>query len=388
MPFLPPNRPVTKMMLVFVAAILASFVVAATRPISPDELRSSQQGLIGLAGWLGVVLMAGDGIVSRERLETLLTRLAWLAGLISLLAIVQFLTRQTLVDKIQIPGLSPIHDIRSGAAQRGGLARPSGTAIHPIEFGIVLTTCLPFALHLAVHGRQRAKAFRFLPALLIVMVVPISISRSTILCALLVFAILLPTWPRLWRRLTLAVIGAGAVALYAASPGLVGTLTSLFTGISGDSSALSRTDSYGLAFQFVSTWPVFGRGFLTFLPQYRILDNQYLGLLIDTGVVGLGAFLATISSAILACLKARRRLTDPSERHLALACMASVCAGALGFALFDAMSFPMAAGIFFLALGCAGAVYRLSLSDQLAHPRQSPSPHQLASELVPILRSE
>ena len=49
--------------------------------------------------------------------------------------------------------------------------------------------------------------------------------------------------------------------------------------------------SYAIAGEFIGRAPIFGRGFSTFLPSYRILDNQYLGLLIETGIVGLVAFL-------------------------------------------------------------------------------------------------
>src|SRR2546430_13733022 len=61
---------------------------------------------------------------------------------------------------------------------------------------------------------------------------------------------------------------------------------SLFTGISRDDSALSRTDSYAVAGAFISRAPLLGRGPATWLPPYRILDNQFLGSLIEIGVGG------------------------------------------------------------------------------------------------------
>ena len=85
----------------------------------------------------------------------------------------------------------------------------------------------------------------------------------------------------------------------------------LFTGISQDDSALSRTDSYDLAAQFIERSPVFGRGLSTFLPSYRILDNQYLGLLIETGVVGTAAFLALLTTALVVAYRMSVRLPGP-----------------------------------------------------------------------------
>ena len=357
--FLTPTGPTTRFLLLFVGAVLASFVVAATRPISDDELRSSQQGLLGVAGWLGVYLVTADGISTPDRLEALLGRFARITGAIAVLAIIQFVTRQSWVDKVEIPGLTSIHPLGL-VSTRGGLNRPAGTSVHPIEFGVLLTMALPLALHLALFGRSRSRFARFYPAVTISMVIPISISRSTLLGAALVLLVLLPTWPRVWRRVCYMLLAVGGGFLYVLSPGVVNTLTGLFVGISKDSSTLSRTDSYDLALQFVAVWPVFGRGFLTFLPEYRILDNQYLGLLIDTGFVGLGSFLAVVLSAMVVCLRVRRRLVDARSRHLTQACLASVCAGALGFAFFDAMSFPMTVASLFFVLGCTAALHRLT----------------------------
>ena len=49
----------------------------------------------------------------------------------------------------------------------------------------------------------------------------------------------------------------------------------------------------GIVLQYFQQRPIFGRGFSTFLPAYRILDNQFLGLLVDIGIVGLVSFPVT-----------------------------------------------------------------------------------------------
>ena len=81
--------------------------------------------------------------------------------------------------------------------------------------------------------------------------------------------------------------------------GLVGTIISLFTGLSSDPSIAGRTDDYAVVGKFISESPWFGRGFGTFLPkEYFILDNQYLGSIVETGYVGLGALLAGLRTAL------------------------------------------------------------------------------------------
>ena len=67
-------------------------------------------------------------------------------------------------------------------AERSGLTRPSGTSAHPIEYGVVLTMILPFAVVYAMHGRRHRWIYR---GVLVVMgtTILLSISRSAMLCA-------------------------------------------------------------------------------------------------------------------------------------------------------------------------------------------------------------
>jgi O-antigen ligase len=167
----------------------------------------------------------------------------------------------------------------------------------------------------------------------------------------------------------LAVFGA----VYVMVPGLLGTITHLFTGISGDSSARSRSGSFSLAFDFISRTPIFGRGFLTFLPAYRILDDQYLGLLIEIGVVGLIAYLGLLVSGVVGGLRLRRT-ANQIDGLLGVSLAASVASALASFALFDAFSFPMAASLSFLMLGCVGALRRLARTPSADVRRETPSP--------------
>jgi len=154
-------------------------------------------------------------------------------------------------------------------------------------------------------------------------------------------------------------VGALTVLVGLLVPTMLGSIFGLFSAIGDDGSAQSRSGSYGLAMEFVDRYPVFGRGFSTFLPSYRILDNQYLGLLIETGVVGLLSFGALVVTAVVTARRARRLAPDTVTREIGQALTASIVAGAAGLALFDGIGFPMSASVFFLLLGISGAYYRL-----------------------------
>jgi O-antigen ligase len=373
-------QPVRLMALLVAATVVASYVAAMLRPIVSVESRAADRGLLLVLSWLGLILIAGDEIGSLPAFGTLLRRLVTAGGLVALLGIVQFQTGQVLVDRLVIPGLSTHSDVGSLAA-RSGFARPSGTATHPIEFGVVLTMLLPLALHVALSETNRRPLARWFPIAAMALAVPISVSRSAVVCTIVALGVLVPALPRRTRRVTYACTAVAMAVVYVAVPGMLGALLKLFTRVGTDDSAASRTNSYTLAEQFVQNSPLFGRGFRTFLPEYRILDNQYLVTLIETGIVGLVALLGLLGTAMFLAWRVRRRSTDPHTRRLAQALLASTAAGAASLALFDGFSFPMAAGLLMLVLGLVGSLARLTAARDVvssvgerstAHPVATP----------------
>lgn len=357
----------------FCACVLVSFVKATMRPIDATELRAAQMALLSVTSWVGVFLVAHDGITDRDRLQTLVRRLAGAGGLLAVFGLVQFVTGHTYTGFISLPGLTanlPLY----GLADRNGLARPAATALSPIEFGVFLTICLPLAVHLALTDGQRPIR-RWLTVFAIAAAIPLSISRSAIVGTVVVLAFLLPTWSRSRRHRAYVGIVGLLMSVFVLVPGLLGSILKLFTQVGNDASAQSRTDSYPLAWEFISRAPLFGRGFFTFLPKYRILDNQYLGLLIEIGIVGLVSVLVLFVSGVLTGLRYRRRASvDTRDRDLALCVSAALAAAGASLAFFDAFSFPLVTGFVFLLLGCLGTLVRTGVpGTQLRSLRPAPT---------------
>jgi O-antigen ligase len=370
-------EPIRTFAWLFVGAVLVSYVAANSRAMFGAEARAADSGLLMVCSWMGVMLMAMDRVPTRERLDVLLRRLVLLAGALATLGLLQFATKMPFTNYLQVPGLVANRGLVS-VLGRDGLARPAGTASHPIEFGAVLTMALPIALHYAMTDRHRPALRRWYPVLAMAFAVPISISRSAVISLIVVLCFMLPTWPRAARRRAYAAILALFGAVYVMVPGLLGTIGHLFTGISGDSSAQSRSGSYSLAYDFISRTPIFGRGFLTFLPAYRILDDQYLGLLIETGVVGLAAYLGLLVSGVVGGLRVRRT-ANQIDGLLGVSLAASVASALASFALFDAFSFPMAGSLSFLILGCVGALRRFARMPSADIRRERLAPPDIRS---------
>jgi len=139
----------------FVVAVVVSYVAANSRAMLSAEAHSSDSGLLLVCSWMGILLITMDGVPNRQRLDVLLRRLVMLAGALATLGLLQFVTKMTFTNYLQFPGLTKNQDLAS-LYGRNGLTRPAGTAVHPIEFGAVLTMALPLALHYAlVDGNRR-----------------------------------------------------------------------------------------------------------------------------------------------------------------------------------------------------------------------------------------
>ncbi|WP_067452497.1 O-antigen ligase family protein [Actinomadura macra] len=360
------RQPVRGIIVVFCCTMLASYAAAMQRQLPGLEANAADRGLILTAGWAGVALLAADGIPRLDRLEAVRRRLVAGGGFIAVLGCLQFFTGFDLAGHLAFPGLTTSTSYTS-LLSRDDFNRPMATATHPIEFGVVLAMLLPLALHGAVHAGEGRRGRRWLLVSVILLVLPMTVSRSAILGLAVVCIVVLPIWPAVWRVTALLVLGVFMVGLRALVPGLIGTLTSLVSDIGSDSSTVTRTNDYIVINESFAHRPWFGQGFGTYLPQtYRILDNQYLLSLVETGVVGVAALIIVLVAGWFLARSARRACLargDLETAHLAQCLAASMAVALFSFGTFDAFSFPMVATLAFLVLGCCGALWRLTHED-------------------------
>jgi polysaccharide biosynthesis protein PslJ len=355
------RQPVRTIIVLFVCANLASYALAMGRPMPDLEINATDRGLILVLGWAGVALLAADGIPRLDRVEAVRRRLVAGGALIAVIGGIQFFTGFDLASYLAFPGLSTGSSSYTSLLQRDEFNRPMATATHPIEFGVVLAMLLPLALHGAVFAPQGRRGRRWLAVAVILLVLPMTVSRSAVLGLVVVAVVMLPVWPAIWRVVALVVMGLFSVLLRALVPGLVGTLTGLVSDIGSDSSTVTRTNDYVVIGESLTDHPLFGQGFGTYLPEtYRILDNQYLLSLVETGLVGLAALMMVLWAGWFLARSARRASADPEVRHLAQCFAAAAAVAVFSFGTFDAFSFPMVSNLMFLSLGICGALWRLT----------------------------
>ena len=357
-------QPVRYFGLLFLAAILLSYAYAYFRPIGADASSGADRNLVVMAAMVGITVLAADGIRDRGRLDLLIRMFVGMTVAIAMLGVLQFFTGVDIVSWVQLPGLRPVFDFNL-IGERSDFRRPAGTATHSIEYGVVLATALPLAMHYAFYAQgRRSIVLRWAGVVIIGAALLMSLSRSAILGAMGVGLMLFFTWSRRRRVRALLILPVFLAAMRLLVSGLIGTLLGLFANVSSDPSYTGRTEDYPAAFRAFSESKLIGQGFGTF-PM--LLDNQYLGLLIETGIVGftvvLGGFLVTIFTA----RGARLRSSEPFDRDLAQALAASVVVPLIAFATFDALAFPMFTGVTFLCVGLCGAAWRFAWGEDRGH---------------------
>lgn len=362
------QNPMKWLLFFYAVAILASYVVGMSRPISTTlEVNSADRALLALCGWLGVALIVIDGVVTREMLDRLLRSLVYGVAFIALLGMLQFFFNLDLAHMITIPGLSA-NSAFGEVISRSNFRRVTGTASHPIEFGVVLSSVLALAIHYSRFATTSPQRNRLWAAtFLIAGALPLSVARSGILGLIIVLAVMFFTWPRAFRlKVAMAIVFAVA-GLSVVVPGLIGTFRSLFLNASNDPSTQGRTDDYAPVAQYVLQEPLFGRGFGTFIPSlYRTLDNAYLGTLAEAGVVGIIAVVSLIGGGIVMARRFRRRESTPKGKDLGQSMAAAISVLGFNAFTFDLFGFSMCAGVLFLLLGAVGSMYALQHQNELA----------------------
>lgn len=362
-------------LLILFAVSAVSYILAMARPLNRDEMSPADVAMISLLCWAGTMLLAADWLRTRKQVNTITRRLAFAGMVLAALGLAQFFTEMPIVDVIQIPGLTEVSS--SSLFERNGLIRPNGTATHPIEYGAILAIILPVALHVALHDSRPRWLLRWLAPVAIGAVIGISGSRSAYVCALVGVLVASAGWTPKLRRWILG-LGLSVLVLTALVwSRLMRIIVGLFDDPADDPSINSRTDSFEVAWEFFLDHPFFGRGYGTFLPKYRIFDNQYLVQLVSVGLVGVVALIGIGAVAVYEMRwfgRTARKLNRTHDRGLAGALAGAVAAGFVSMLFFDAFAFPMTMGALFLVLGIVASLSRQARdSERPREPRPTKS---------------
>jgi hypothetical protein len=256
---------------------------------------------------------------------------------------------------------------------RYGLIRATGSADHPIALGAFLAMCLPLGFALARSG----SLLWSLPTVVTLMGIMATASRTPILAVAAAAVVFLWLRPRDVRPLLPLVIPL-AIAIKLVAPGSIGTVKGLFFPAGGTKSLVAEQSKVAPADPTLisgraNLWPrlvdglkrpILGQGLGTRqtgednpLRNAPILDNQWLGLFLDVGVVGLFAWIWLVVRSARRLGRLARTRGSP-EGMLAAAFAAAIVGFAVAMVTYDSLAYVQASLVFWVLLALSAALVR------------------------------
>ncbi|MBO1751987.1 O-antigen ligase family protein [Actinotalea sp. BY-33] len=355
-------QPMRVPLILFWVVMLVSYGAGKVQVLSVLETNASDRALIVQTGYVALALLVADGTRTRRDLDRLLRLVVVMASALAVYGIVQFVTDIAPDMYIHVPGLTL--QAAEVSAERSIFTRVQGTALHPIEFGVVLAIALPVALHYMLHGTADGRRSHWWKVAVVTMVVasPMAVSRSSVLGIGVGVGVLALTWTNR-QRLIGAVAGMVLlVAMRSTFPGLLGTLRAMFVFAGDDPSIEGRTQDFPRVMAFFQENPWLGRGLGTLVPaEHFFLDNQYLGELITGGLVALAMLIALFLAAIGVGRGVFHHAQGPDARALGQALVAASAVSLVTWVTYDGMGFRTNAALAFIVFGATGALWRLEV---------------------------
>jgi polysaccharide biosynthesis protein PslJ len=371
-----------------VAASIASIVANPERVAGVSSFVDKK--LMFLLSFVFVLYLVASVIRRLDEVDFLVKALVTGGGVVALFAIVEARAGFNVFDHLStvIPFLDG-HEIAGPdfVRYRAAKLRVFGSAEHPIAMSAAFVLLAPLAVYLARRYRQRRWT---LCAVALVAACAATVSRTGIVMFLVVVLVFLWLRPRETLRLWPVALVA-LIAIKLVLPGTLGAIKQSFLppgGLVAEQQSepgelgSGRLADLGPAFEEWSLQPLLGQGFGTRVvdldagvPPAIILDNQWLGTLLETGAIGLVAWCWFFFRVVRRLGAEARR--DRSERGWLLASLAAAAAAfAVGMLTYDAFSFIQVTFLVFVlaGLGCSLLAER-------------PAPHAVPVPGRPTLRT-
>jgi hypothetical protein len=348
--------------------LLFGIAIVGSLAANPDRLSAYEPEVVKtlsvVVGYFVVFYLVVNLIRTREACEGVLATLVFGGAVLAVLAVVESKTGWSPFDGLDryVPFLQATGE--ASEQVRDGHSRTVGSAEHPIALGALLAMLAPVAAALAV---QRRKPVWMACLALLVIGSFASVSRTPVLM-LFSWALLLLVlrWNDVKRFIPLAL--ACVALINFAMPGTLGSLRlSLHPANAieeqrvntGSHTSTGRIADLGPSLEEFREKPLLGYGVGTRIAvgeraNARLLDNQWLGTLLEAGLVGiiglawlLGRFVSRLSVASFA--------TGGGGMMLA-ALAAAVLSYVVGMFTYDALAFTQVTVVLFVLLGVGSSL--------------------------------
>jgi 4-amino-4-deoxy-L-arabinose transferase-like glycosyltransferase len=340
---------------VFWAVLIGGVLTGSARIIRLDEWTLAQKQFALIASFFVVGWFALTALRARD-LQGFST---YLIGLGTLFAIGMLIERRTGYNVFYsvsrtilkpIATVGPTPTVLNGDLTSDGRVVVVGSTGHGLAAVAVLASVMGFALMRVFDAPSRKSWWLNGLAFALMAAAAMATQKKTALVVLLA-VILFVGFHRRRKFLRLLPLGVVLLAfMHAVSPGNIGTVLNPALWFASSSTS-HRTADLSAIWPDVVAHPLLGRGYgsvnVDQPDQFRILDDQYLSILWQTGLLGLTSYVWMIVAPIVGARRARRA-RDPTVARTAIAASAGCLAFLVVNALFDTFSYSQAPYMFFI----------------------------------------
>ena len=358
------EAPIVCLLLVILASEVANFGSIADQGLFAEVAKE----LTFFLSFVIVVFAIASLVTTREAVDRVVKVLVGGAAIVAIAAIAEarsgynvFAHLHQAFPILENRGLTRIEP------GRGGHIRAYGSAQHPIALGAMLVMLVPLSVYLGVRTRQRR--WWFAGCLLIVGSLA-TISRTSVLMLVLEIAVYAVMRPRDLKRLWV-LVPVVLVVVQLAVPGASEALKSAFFprgGLIAQQGAApvgsGRVSTLKASLEVWKMHPLLGLGFGTRIvtpgPKQNayILDNQWLGTLLELGIAGLVAWVWLFVVFLRRMFRAARRCSDP-DAWLFMGLGAAIGSFALGMYFYDEFAFTQVTFIAFVLIALGAVSLRI-----------------------------
>jgi O-antigen ligase len=384
------GSPVHLALLLFLATAVLSVVFNAETLVGLGELDLGIKKIVLLVSYILLFAVVASSLAPLE-VQRFIALLVVLSSITSVGTLVEYRTGYNpfyAFGEALLPGEAPLPGIVF-EADATGRTTILGPTSHPLALAALMALALPFALVGMLDSSGRRKLLYALATGLILAGTLVTQRKTGAVAVGAEMLVLFAYRPRPMVRL-LPVGLVLALAISVAAPGAIGTVrdglrpAALFSQIS----TRDRQSDYDAVAPDVAKYPVLGRGYQTYDPEkYRVLDNEYLAVLLGNGVLGVAAYLFVLVSVLFVCHRVIRS-DDPVRARAALAVASGTAAVAVSSQLFDVIAFPHVPYMFMFMAGVAVACALPGLAPRASRPeRMQPPPILPSAPMQATLRA-
>jgi hypothetical protein len=332
----------------FLLAALVSVIVNVEQLAILNEISLSVKKLALLVGYVAFFFLV-TSIVRPEEVPAFVTFVLGLACVAALGTIVEYRLDYNVFFQGEAQVLPGGLSIGAQPADDPfGRASITGPTLHGLVIALMLTIAFALAVTRLVEHGPNHRRWLWAGVTILILAGTFATGRKTALIVpVVVVMALVALRPRYARKL----LPVGIVALLAMpvlSPGAVGSIRAQLQPdrVTSTNSTTGRTQDYAAVQPDLANHPVIGRGYGSYDPaKYRIIDNQYIGLGIETGFIGVGTYLLMLIAVFISARPAIRS-GDPARAGPAMAAACSAAALGVAAALFDVFAYPQVPYVF------------------------------------------